>query len=167
MAGNIHHVFVDDFVNEARTRRKARDRKHVGHLKDFTLDFLAVLSIILELSGKVLSGEALKVGKSVVKRDGESGKNEFACELLLLFDGEPNITLDGFNQVEQSIGMEHVVLALKEDLAHVLEVAQEVSLLGLLSVEVLHQFEDSLGGLEGILPDFHVQSVLKLLGSKF
>jgi hypothetical protein len=103
----------------------------------------------------------------VVKRDGESGKNEFACELLLLLDGEPNITLDSFNQVEQSIGMEHVVLALKEDLAHILEVAQEVSLLGLLSVEVLHQFEDSLGGLERILPDFHVQSVLELLGSKF
>jgi len=86
---------------------------------------------------------------------------------LLFFDGESNVTLHGLNQVKESIGVEHVMLALEEDLAHVLEVGQEVSLLGLLGVEVLHQLEDGLGGLEGILPDFHVEGVLELLGSEF
>jgi len=62
--------------------------------------------------------------------------------------------------------VEHVVLALEEDLAHVLEVGQKVDLLGLLGVKVLDELEDSLTGLESILPDFHVKRILELLGSQ-
>lgn len=62
--------------------------------------------------------------------------------------------------------MEHVVLTLEEDLAHVLKVGQEVDLLGLLGIEVLDQLENSLTRLESILPDFHVERILELLGSQ-
>jgi len=62
--------------------------------------------------------------------------------------------------------VEHVVLALEEDLAHVLKVGQEVDLLGLLGIEVLDQLENSLTRLESILPDFHVERILELLGSQ-
>jgi hypothetical protein len=85
---------------------------------------------------------------------------------LLLLDGESDVTLHGFNQVEKSICVEHVMLALEEDFAHVFEVGQKVSLLGLLGVEVLHKLEDGLRSLEGILPDFHVEGVFELLGSE-
>jgi len=62
--------------------------------------------------------------------------------------------------------VEHVVLTLEEDLAHVLKVGQEVDLLGLLGIEVLDQLENSLTRLESILPDFHVERILELLGSQ-
>ena len=166
MSGNVHHVFLDNLVDETGTRREAGDREHVGYFEDLTLDLLAVLSLILEFLRKVLSRQALEVGKSVVQRDGKSSEDELAGKLLLLEDSESDVTLDSFDQVEESVGVEHVVLALEEDLAHVLEVGQKVDLLGLLGVEVLDELEDSLTGLESILPDFHVKRILELLGSQ-
>jgi len=166
MSGNVHHVFLDNLVDETGTRREAGDREHVGYFENLTLDLLAVLSLILEFLRKVLSRQTLEVGKSVVQRDGKSSEDELAGKLLLLEDGESDVTLDSFDQVEECVGVEHVVLALEEDLAHVLEVGQKVDLLGLLGVEVLDELEDSLTGLESILPDFHVKRILELLGSQ-
>jgi len=90
----------------------------------------------------------------VVERNRKGSKDELAGELSFLFSSKADVTLDGMDQVEKSICVEHVMLALKENLAHVLEESQKVRHL-LLAVEVRDKLENSLGGSEGILPDFH------------
>lgn len=58
------------------------------------------------------------------------------------------------------------MLALKENLAHVLEESQKVRHL-LLAVEVRDKLENSLRSSESILPDFHSKGVFKLVSTQF